>query len=116
VFGRFAAAVADHAGRATTFAGALAIILLWAITGPFFGWSDTWQLIINTGTTIVTFLIVFLLQHTQNKDTAAINLKLDEILRCMPTRESDQYVAIDRRPEREIQAARRQIAERTGDV
>ena len=68
-------------GRSITFALAFLTIILWAITGPFFGWSDTWQLIINTGTTIVTFLMVFVIQNTQSHDTLAIHLKLDELIR-----------------------------------
>ena len=72
---------ARQAGRAHTFVIAVAVILLWAVTGPLFGWSDTWQLIINTGTTIVTFLMVFLIQNTQNRDTEAMHLKLDELIR-----------------------------------
>jgi low affinity Fe/Cu permease len=64
-----------------TFAAAAGVILFWAVTGPIFGFSDTWQLVVNTGTTIVTFLMVFLIQNTQNRDTAAIQLKLDEIIR-----------------------------------
>src|SRR3569833_1365009 len=71
---------AEQLGRAYAFIGAVALIVIWLITGPIFGWSDTWQLIINTGTTIVTFLMVFLLQHTQNRDTLAIQLKLDELI------------------------------------
>ena len=69
-------------GRAHTFILACAVIAVWAVTGPIFGYSDTWQLIINTGTTIVTFLMVFLMQNTQNRDTAAIQLKLDELIRA----------------------------------
>ena len=60
---------------------AVAVVLIWAISGPFFGWSDTWQLVINTGTTIVTFLMVFLIQSTQSRDTRALHLKLDELIR-----------------------------------
>jgi low affinity Fe/Cu permease len=69
------------AGRASTFVGAVGLVLLWAVLGPVFGFSDTWQLVINTSTTIVTFLMVFLIQNTQNRDTAAIQTKLDELIR-----------------------------------
>ena len=72
----------QQCGRASVFMIAVATIIAWAFTGPLFGYSDTWQLIINTGTTIVTFLMVFLLQNTQNRDTAAIQLKLDELIRA----------------------------------
>lgn len=70
-------------GTPLSFAAACGIVLLWAVTGPIFGYSDTWQLIINTGTTIVTFLMVFLVQHTQNRDARALHLKLDELLRSV---------------------------------
>jgi low affinity Fe/Cu permease len=72
----------QQCGRASVFMAAVALIIAWAVTGPFFHYSDTWQLIINTSTTIVTFLMVFLLQNTQNRDTAAIQLKLDELIRA----------------------------------
>jgi low affinity Fe/Cu permease len=68
-------------GRASTFALACVVILIWAVTGPLFHYSDTWQLVINTGTTIITFLMVFLIQNTQNRDSAALHLKLDELIR-----------------------------------
>ena len=73
-FARFAHWMAHQAGKASTFIAALALLVVWAVTGPLFGWSDTWQLIINTGTTIITFLMVFLIQNTQNRDTEALHL------------------------------------------
>ena len=83
-FTRVATAISVAAGQPITFLLAIGIILLWAITGPVFHFSDTWQLIINTGTTIVTFLMVFLIQNTQNRDAAAMQAKLDELLRAGP--------------------------------
>lgn len=82
-FTRFAKATARAAGNPATFGVAVAVIVLWAASGPFFGFSDTWQLVINTGTTIVTFLMVFLIQNTQNRDSAAIQVKLDELIRSI---------------------------------
>jgi len=81
-FSRFTRWTERQLGRSITFALAFLAIILWAATGPLFGWSDTWQLVINTGTTIVTFLMVFVIQNTQNRDTAAIHLKLDELIRA----------------------------------
>jgi low affinity Fe/Cu permease len=81
-FSYIARRIALVTGRPTVFMLALAAVLLWAITGPLFGFSDTWQLVINTSTTIITFLMVFLIQNTQNRDTAAIQLKLDELIRA----------------------------------
>lgn len=82
-FSRFAGATARLAGRPIAFAFAVIVILVWAITGPIFGFSNTWQLVINTGTTIITFLIVFLIQNTQNRDSQAIQVKLDELIRAI---------------------------------
>jgi low affinity Fe/Cu permease len=82
-FSRFAKWTARTAGRPSAFAVAAAVILVWALTGPLFGFSDTWQLVINTGTTIVTFLMVFLIQNTQNRDSEAIQVKLDELIRSI---------------------------------
>src|SRR5712675_2386172 len=81
LFARFARWVERQVGRSSTFVLAIAVVLLWAVSGPLFGWSDTWQLVINTGTTIVTFLMVFLIQSTQSRDTRALHLKLDELIR-----------------------------------
>ena len=80
-FTRFAKATAHATGQPATFSIAGAVVLAWAISGPLFHWSDTWQLVINTGTTIVTFLMVFLIQSTQNRDAEAVQIKLDELLR-----------------------------------
>jgi low affinity Fe/Cu permease len=81
-FRMLAQACAEYAGSPYAFLAALAVIVVWAITGPFLGFSDTWQLIINTFTTLVTFLMTFVIQHTQNRDTKALHLKLDELVRA----------------------------------
>jgi low affinity Fe/Cu permease len=82
-FTAFAQKAAQLSGRPAAFIAAVAIIVVWGVTGPIFGYSDTWQLLINTGTTIVTFLMVFLIQHTQNRDTLALQVKLDELIIAM---------------------------------
>jgi low affinity Fe/Cu permease len=82
-FTRFAKATSRSAGHPATFCAAMAIIVIWAVSGPLFGFSDTWQLVINTGTTIITFLMVFLIQNSQNRDSQAIQIKLDELIRSM---------------------------------
>jgi len=82
LFTRFAKTSANAVGQPLAFGLASVLIVLWALTGPLFGFSDTWQLVINTGTTIITFLMVFLIQNTQNRDSAAVQLKLDEIIRA----------------------------------
>jgi low affinity Fe/Cu permease len=81
-FTRFAKWTARLAGKPITFLAAVTIIVVWGITGPIFGFSDTWQLIVNTGTTIITFLMVFLIQNTQNRDSEAMQVKLDELIRA----------------------------------
>jgi low affinity Fe/Cu permease len=82
IFAHIATATARQAGRPITFLFAAFIIIVWAVTGPIFHYSDTWQLIINTGTTIITFLMVFIIQNTQNRDGAAVQAKLDELIRA----------------------------------
>jgi low affinity Fe/Cu permease len=99
-FARFAARVSHLAGHYTAFMAALAIIVIWAATGPLFGFSDTWQLVINTGTTIVTFLMVFLIQNTQNRDALATHLKLDELIRAVSNADNQMINAEDETDER----------------
>jgi low affinity Fe/Cu permease len=103
-FARIANSVAQLAGRPLTFALCCAVVLVWAVTGPIFDYSDTWQLIINTGTTIVTFLMVFLIQNTQNRDGVAIQTKLDELIRAGQARNG--FVGIERLTEEELEDLR----------
>ncbi|MGU3362502.1 low affinity iron permease family protein [Methylobacterium sp. M6A4_1b] len=110
LFTAFASKVARAAGRPATFAVSIALILVWAVTGPLFGFSDTWQLIINTGTTIVTFLMVFLIQNTQNRDGAAIQAKLDELIRASAAQ--NRYIGIESLTEEELDALRARCAKR----
>ena len=104
VFADLASRTSRAAGRASTFILAAAVIVLWAISGPVFGFSDTWQLVINTGTTIVTFLMVFLIQNSQNRDSAAIQVKLDELIRASAARNS--FVGVERLTDEELQELR----------
>jgi low affinity Fe/Cu permease len=94
-FARIAARVAIWTGHYLAFLAASLIIITWAITGPIFSFSDTWQLVINTGTTIITFLMVFLIQNTQNRDALAVHLKLDEIIRSIETADNAMMRAED---------------------
>jgi low affinity Fe/Cu permease len=110
---RLAVATSRISGRPTTFLLAVAVVLVWAITGPLFGFSDTWQLVINTGTTIVTFLMVFLIQATQNRDTLALQLKLDELI--LATKNArNQIAGIEEASDEEIEKAKVELLERAG--
>ena len=103
-FARAAAATSQAAGHASTFVLAALIILVWAGAGPIFHYSDTWQLVINTGTTIITFLMVFLIQNSQNRDSAAIQVKLDELIRASEAQNS--FVGIEHLTSKELEDLR----------
>jgi low affinity Fe/Cu permease len=104
-FTAFANATAHATGRPMTFVACCATVVIWAACGPFFGFSDTWQLIINTGTTIITFLMVFLIQNTQNRDSAAIQVKLDELLRSHRPA-SNAFIGVEHLTEEELEELR----------
>ena len=110
LFTRFAQAIARAAGRPLSFTLAAIIIAVWAVSGPLFKFSDTWQLVINTGTTIVTFLMVFLIQNAQNRDAAAIQAKLDELIRASRARNS--FVGLEHLTEEELELIREQCEQR----
>ena len=110
-FACLAVATSRISGRPITFLLAVATVLVWAITGPLFGFSDTWQLVINTGTTIVTFLMVFLIQATQNRDTLALQLKLDELI--LATRNARNDIAgIEDAPDTETEEKKAEVLDR----
>lgn len=111
-FTAFANFVAGAAGKAQTFIVALAVVVVWAVSGPLFQWSDTWQLVINTGTTIVTFLMVFLIQNSQNRDAAAFQAKLDEILRAQSNARNG-FIGIEHLSAEEIDRLRAELERET---
>ena len=105
VFTWFAGRVASLVGQPASFVLAFAVVIVWGVTGPLFGFSDTWQLVINTGTTIVTFLIVFLIQNSQNRDAAAMQAKLDELLRAQDNARP-QFIGIEHLTDEQIEKIR----------
>jgi low affinity Fe/Cu permease len=108
-FHRFAHNVAHATGSPVAFVAAVAIILAWAVTGPIFHFSDTWQLIINTGTTIITFLMVFLIQNTQNRDSQVVQLKLNELIRALASARND-LVDLEELSDEELNRLQEQFA------
>jgi low affinity Fe/Cu permease len=125
-FTRFAKATARFSGRSSSFGLALLLVLAWLVSGPLFGFSDTWQLVINTATTIVTFLMVFLIQNTQNRDTEAMQIKLDELIRAtqgahnalldLEELEEETLDRLRTRYQALAQAARQEVARGESDV
>ena len=105
LFNRFADAVAVQSGKPITFVTAVTLVVIWAVSGPLFGFSETWQLVINTGTTIITFLMVFLIQSTQNRDGAALQLKLDELIRVGAA--GDRFIGIEHLSDEEVEQLRK---------
>jgi len=115
IFTRFTTRTAAVLGHAWVFVGAVVVLIIWACTGPLLGFSDTWQLVINTGTTIVTFLMVFIIQNTQNRDTAALHVKLDALMLELQVGNAKLYDA-EHEGEKEIEAQRKRIAGAAGQA
>jgi len=107
-FSYVARRMAVLAGRPATFLAAVTAIVLWALGGPLFGFSDTWQLVVNTATTIITFLMVFLIQNTQNRDNGALHAKLDELIRAMVDADNE-YIGIEHLTDRELKEILRKV-------
>jgi low affinity Fe/Cu permease len=102
-FHSFSRKTSEAVGSVWAFICALGLVAIWSVTGPLFGFSDTWQLVINTGTTIVTFIMVFLIQSTQNRDAKAVHLKLDELIRSIRAARNE-LIDLEELPERELEA------------
>ncbi len=114
IFTAVASRIASFAGQPVTFIAALVLILIWGVTGPIFQYSDTWQLVVNTGTTIITFLMVFLIQNSQNRDSAAMQAKLDEMIRALD-QARDQFIGIEHRTDEEIEKIRADLERECGE-
>lgn len=108
LFTRIAGRIASFTGQPAAFVLAVGTILVWLMSGPVFGYSDTWQLVVNTATTIVTFLMVFLIQNSQNRDAAAMQAKLDELIRAIDAARN-QFIGIEHRTDREIERIRDEL-------
>ncbi|UVO54669.1 low affinity iron permease family protein [Sphingomonas sp. SUN039] len=111
-FTRISTWIADAAGQPATFILAMATVIVWAVTGPMFAFSETWQLVINTGTTIVTFLMVFLIQNSANRDTASMQAKLDELLRAVEGAR-EKFIGIEHLTSHEVEAVRAALEKET---
>jgi low affinity Fe/Cu permease len=111
LFTRFAKWTSSVTGKPATFIISVLVVVVWAITGPVFGFSDTWQLVINTGTTIITFLMVFLIQNTQNRDSTAVQLKLDELI-CAIKEANDEFLDVEDLDDRELDRKRQEMVAR----
>jgi low affinity Fe/Cu permease len=115
LFTRFSKATSSAAGKPHTFVLAVLIIVVWAITGPLFGFSDTWQLVINTGTTIITFLMVFLIQNTQNRDSIAVQIKLDELIYAIKEA-NNEVLDVEELDENELEGRRAKMVKLAEDA
>lgn len=114
IFTTIAGRISGFAGQPMAFVIALALMILWGASGPIFHYSDTWQLVVNTSTTIVTFLMVFLIQNSQNRDGAAMQAKLDEIIRALDDARS-QFIGIEHQTDKEIQGIRKDLEDECDD-
>ena len=115
LFTNIANRIATAAGQPQAFVVALLLIILWGVTGPIFDYSDTWQLVVNTATTIITFLMVFLIQNSQNRDAAAMQAKMDEMLRALD-RAREQFIGIEHLTDRQIEDIRAALEREVGQV
>ncbi|RWX16916.1 low affinity iron permease family protein [Rhizobium leguminosarum] len=109
-FSKFATQISDLSGRPGTFVVAVTLVIGWAVLGPFFGYSETWQLVINTSTTIITFLMVFVLQNSQNRDGKALQTKLDELI--LTSQAQNKFVGIEKLDEEELRKMSKTLAEK----
>ena len=114
LFSQFASTISELSGRPATFALAVGMVVVWAIAGPFFGFSETWQLVINTSTTIITFLMVFLIQNTQNRDNNALHAKLDELIRVSKAHNS--FIGIENLADKELEAILAELDEQSTEL
>jgi low affinity Fe/Cu permease len=114
IFAKFASTIASASGKPITFVAAVTLVLVWAISGPFFGYSETWQLVINTSTTIITFLMVFVLQNSQNRDGKALQAKLDELI--LSSQAANKFIGIEKLDEKELREMSDKLAEQSNCV
>jgi Predicted small integral membrane protein len=114
-FGKLACIVASTSGKPITFLLAVAVIVVWAVSGPIFKFNDTWQLVINTGTTIVTFLMVFLIQNTQNRESVAVQLKLDEIIRAIDAADNEK-MSLEEKSQDELETIKGQYTQMASEA